>query len=58
MNELELNLSWGNPNDKNNTTGSWGIHTQWVYGNPIYEANYVYLEGKDSDSMKVTSWQN
>jgi hypothetical protein len=58
MNELELNLSWGNPNDKNNTTGSWGIHTQWVYGNPIYGANYVYLEGKDSDSLKVTSWQN
>ncbi len=58
MSELQLNLSWGNPNDKNNTTGTWGIHTQWVYGNPIYGANYVYLEGKDSDSMKVTSWQN
>ena len=58
MSELQLNLSWGNPNDKNNTTGTWGIHTQWVYGNPIYGANYVYLEGKDTDSMKVTSWQN
>lgn len=58
MNELQLEISWGNPNDKNNTTGSWGIHTQWVYGNPIYGASYVYLEGKDSDSLKVTSWQN
>lgn len=58
MKELQLNISWGNPNDKNNTTGSWGIHSQWVYGNPIYGANYVYLEGIDESSMKVTSWQN
>lgn len=58
MYEVQLNLSWGNPNDKNNTTGSWGIHSQWVYGDPIYGANYVYLEGKDKNSMKVTSWQD
>ena len=58
MNELQLEISWGNPNDKNNTTGSWGTHSQWVYGDPIYGANYVYLEGKNEDSMIVTSWQN
>ncbi len=58
MNEMQLNLSWGNPNDKNNTTGSWGTHSQWVYGSPIYGANYVYLEGKTLDDMKVTSWQD
>lgn len=58
MSELQLNLSWGNPNDKNNTTNTFGISSQWVYGDPLYGANYVYLEGKDKDSMKVTSWQD
>lgn len=58
MTENQLILSWGLPNDRNNTTGAWGVHSQWVYGNPIYGGSYVYLEGKDKDSMKVTSWQD
>lgn len=58
MSETQLNLAWGNPNDKNNTTNQFGASSQWVYGDPIYGASYVYLDGKDKDSMKVTSWQD
>lgn len=58
MYEVQLNLSWGLPDDINNTTNTFGISSQWVYGNPIYKANYVYLEGQDKSSMKVTSWQD
>ena len=54
----QLILSWGLANDTNNSTYSFGVNSQWVYGNPIYGANYVYLEGKDKNSMKVTSWQD
>lgn len=58
MDDLALEIAWGNPNDKNNTTNTYGTSSQWVYGNPIYGANYVYLEGKDKNSMTVTSYQN
>ncbi len=54
MDEVQLLLSQGNPRDKNNTTNAYGIHTQWVYG----DSGYVYLEGKDEDNLKVTSWQD
>lgn len=55
MDEDQLILSWGLPNDKNNSTYTFGVHSQWVYGD---FGPYVYLEGKDSSSMKVTSWQD
>lgn len=58
MSNNELILSWGLPSDRNNSTYSFGTNSQWVYGNPIYGASYVYLEGKDNTSMKVTSWQD
>lgn len=58
MDKHQLYLSWGLPDDTNNTTNSYGISSQFVYGDPIYNANYVYLEGKDENSMKVTSWQD
>lgn len=58
MSEDQLILSWGLPNDRNNSVYSFGVNSQWVYGNPIYGADYVYLEGKDKDNMKVTSWQD
>lgn len=51
----QLILSWGLPNDRNNSTYSFGVHSQWVYGT---FGSYVYLEGKDKNSMKVTSWQD
>lgn len=55
MERNQLMLSQGIAQDENDTVGSWGIHTQWVYGD---FGPYVYLEGKDEDNLKVTSWQN
>ena len=54
MSGLQLYLSWGIPSDQNNTVGSWGYHSQWVYGSN----QYVYLEGKTRDDAIVTSWQD
>lgn len=55
MTEDQLILSWGLPDDRNNSTYSFGVHSQWVYGT---FGSYVYLEGKDNNSLKVTSWQD
>lgn len=41
-------LSIGSPLEINRTTGSWGIHEQWVYKN-----RYLYFE-----NGKLTSWQD
>jgi hypothetical protein len=32
--------SWGEPSDINKSSGSWGVHEQWVYGS----GNYLYFE--------------
>lgn len=32
--------AWGEPSDINKTSGSWGVHEQWVYG----MSNYLYFE--------------
>jgi len=32
--------SWGEPEEINKTSGSYGVHEQWVYGN----GNYLYFE--------------
>lgn len=55
MNNLQLSLSWGVPDDVNNTVGAWGTHSQWVYGD---FGPYVYLEGENENDMLVTSWQD
>jgi hypothetical protein len=55
MNSLQLIYSWGIPRDMNDTTTSYGIHSQWIYGT---FKPYVYLEGKDKESLIVTSWQD
>lgn len=55
MSEDQLILSWGLPDDRNNSVYSFGTHSQWVYDS---FGPYVYLQGKDSSDMKVTSWQN
>jgi hypothetical protein len=36
----------------NVTTGSWGVHKQYVYEHPLGGRSYVYVE-----NGKVTSWQ-
>lgn len=53
MNRHELLMSWGVPNDVNTTTVAGGTNAQWVYGDPIYGANYVYL-----DNDVITAIQN
>lgn len=55
MTKDQLILSWGVPNDRNNTVGNWGTHEQWVYGD---FGPYVYLEGKTNSELVVKSWQN
>lgn len=55
MSEDQLILAWGLPNDRNNTVNSWGTRSQWVYGS---FGPYVYLEGKNKNDLRVTSWQD
>lgn len=40
---------WGEPESINRSSGSWGVHEQWVYGG----GNYLYFE-----NGKLTSIQN
>jgi hypothetical protein len=51
MTEDQAIAGWGRPNDINRTTGAWGVHEQWVYGE--YGGNYLYFE----DGL-LTSIQN
>jgi hypothetical protein len=55
MTKDQLITSLGLPNQQNDTVGSWGFHTQWVYGT---YGPYIYLEGTDKDHLKVTSYQD
>ena len=47
MTKGQVTASWGAPEDKNISVGSWGTHEQWTYG-----SQYVYIE----DGI-LTSWQ-
>lgn len=49
MSYSEVRLALGKPDKINNTTGSYGTHSQWVYEGVAY----IYFEGG-----KVTAWQN
>lgn len=49
MSKQAAKESWGEPNDINTTTGSYGTHEQWVYG----DGNYLYFE-----NGKLTDIQN
>lgn len=51
----QLILSIGVPYRTNNSTYSWGVKSQWVYGD---FGPYVYLEGSTKNDMRVTSWQD
>lgn len=52
LRNVEVIYSVGYPDNINTTTNANGTHEQWVYGNPIYGANYVYL-----DNGIVTAYQ-
>lgn len=47
MDEVHAILSWGEPDVKNRTVGSWGVHEQWVYGR-----QYLYFK-----NGKLTGFQ-
>jgi len=49
MPEKYLILSWGEPDDINESVGIWGTHKQYVYGS----GQYVYVE-----NGFITSWQD
>lgn len=53
MTAAQLRASLGAPNDVNRTVTRYGTHEQWIYGEPISGATYIYLE----DGI-ITSWQN
>lgn len=53
MSEVALLYSLGNPNDINTTRLENYKSSQYVYGDPIYDATYIYV-----DNGKVTSVQN
>lgn len=55
MEYRQLYISMGVPKDKNDTVGSWGVHSQWVYGD---FGPYIYLEGRNKSDLVVTSWQD
>lgn len=44
-----LDSIWGEPEDINTSTGIWGVHEQWIYGN----GNYLYFE-----NGRLTAIQN
>lgn len=48
MSKAMVEESWGEPNDINKTSGSFGVHEQWVYKN-----QYLYFE-----NGKLTTIQN
>jgi len=48
MKEGEVTAAIGFPDDVNRSTGSWGVHEQWVYG-----SNYFYFE-----NGILTAWQD
>jgi hypothetical protein len=50
MNKEQVVASWGLPQKKNRSAGSWGIHEQWVYGD---FGPYVYFENNI-----LKSWQD
>lgn len=49
MGSEEARRVWGKPDNINSTSGSWGVHEQWVYG---LTRTYLYFE-----NGKLTSWQ-
>lgn len=45
MSETHVRRSWGTPTKINRSTGSYGVHEQWVYENgSIGRSQYVYFQ--------------
>ena len=53
MTAAQVRSSWGAPTKINQSTGSYGVHEQWVYDRGNFRAQYVYLQ-----NGVVTSFQS
>jgi len=47
--ERTLKCGWGEPERVNRTTGQYGVHEQWVYG----DGNYLYFKDGILTSMQT-----
>ena len=54
----EVAASWGTPDNVNTTTTQFGENQQWIYGDVLSRTQYVYLDGEETATLKVTSWQD
>ena len=52
MTENQVLLSWGYPNDINSYSSSFGSSKQWIYGDVLKGATYLYFK-----NGKLESWQ-
>ncbi len=56
MASTEIVDLWGNPGKTNHLSGSWGIHSQWIYKlilkRSYWSPMYLYFE-----NGRLTSWQ-
>jgi hypothetical protein len=52
-----VKAAWGKPKDVNRTTLTSFVNEQWVYGD-VFNGSYVYFEGPNQSSMKVSAIQN
>lgn len=55
MSLCALYASWGRPSRENNSTGSWGTHTQHVYNAGLRHVRPTYVYTQNG---VVKSWQN
>jgi len=53
MTAAQVRSSWGAPTKINQSTGSYGVHEQWVYDRGNFRSQYVYLQ-----NGVVTSFQS
>ncbi len=52
MTKEQVIISWGAPRDVHRTVFGFSSNEQWIYGDPLYGAKYLYF-----DNDKLTSWQ-
>lgn len=54
MTEKQVILSWGYPDDKNSSIGSYGRHEQWIYRIEDFKADYLYFENGILNSYQLS----
>ena len=54
MTDKQVILSWGHPNDKNSSVGSYGRHEQWIYNISEFKSDYLYFENSILTSYQLS----